>query len=62
MVFPFRYAQESVVKRAPKAPASRKCGGMLPQKNFIYRASEMPFTIFSKEKSHKSKHDKTLTI
>ena len=62
MFFPFRYAQEGVVKREPKARASRGCGDMLPQKMFIFRASEMPFPIFSREKFHKSKHEKTPTI
>ena len=46
VVFPFAYAQEGVVKRAPKTRTLRGCGGMLPQKIFIFRASEMPFPIF----------------
>ena len=41
MVFPFRYAQEGVVKQAPKAQTSRGGLGVLPQKSFIFRASEM---------------------
>ena len=49
------------MKRAPKARAARGCGGMLPPKIFIFRASEMPSPIFSREKFHKSKHEKTLT-
>ena len=40
-VFPFRYAQEGVVKQAPKAQASRVVWGVLPQKSFILGASEM---------------------
>ena len=39
-----------------------ECGGMLPQKRFIFRASEMAFPMFSRGKFHKSKHEKTLTI
>lgn len=41
VVFPFRYAQEGVVKQAPKAQTSRGGLGVLPQKSFIFRASEM---------------------
>ena len=41
VVFPFRYAQEGVVKQAPKAQASRVVWGVLPQKSFILGASEM---------------------
>ena len=33
-------------------------GGMLPQKNFILRASEMPFSMFFRENFYKSKHEK----
>ena len=62
MVFPFRRAKEGVVKRVPKARASRGVWGLPPQKIFIFRVSEMPFPIFSREKFHKSKHVKTLTI
>ena len=39
-----------------------RSGGMLLQKLFILRASEMPFAMFSRAKFHKSKHEKTLTI
>ena len=60
--FLFRYAQESVVKQAPKAPASTGVWGHAPPENVIFRASEMPFPIFSREKFHKSKHEKKLTI
>ena len=54
VVFPFRYAQVGVVKRAPKARASKGGGGggMLSQKSFICRASEMPFPFFCREKFH----------
>ena len=60
--FLFRYAQESVVKQAPKAPATRGVWGQNPPENFIFRALEMPFPNFSREKFHKSKHEKKLTI
>ena len=62
MIYPFRYAQESVVKRAPTAQASRRVWGHALPENFIFRASEMPFPIFSREKFHKSTREKTLTI
>ena len=62
MVFPFKYAQEGVVERAPKARALRRVWGHAPPDNFYFRAPEIPFTIFSREKFHKSKYVKTLTI
>ena len=48
MVFPFRYAQKGVVRRAPKARVSGGGGGggMLPQKMFIFRASEDAISHF----------------
>ena len=39
-----------------------KSGGMLPQKIFVFRASEMPFPVFFRGNFLKSKHEKTLTI
>ena len=63
MVFPFSYTQEGLVKRAAKAKALGGSKGMLPQKTFLFRASEMPFSMFStRGKFHKSKHNRTLTI
>ena len=53
------------MRRAPKGEgggASWGVWGMLPQKMFIFRASEMPFPIFSRKKFYKSMHEKTLTI
>ena len=32
-------------------------GGMLPQKIFIFRASEMPFSMFLRGDFHNSKHE-----
>ena len=37
VIFPSGYAQEVVVKRAPKARAFRGVWGMLPQKMFILK-------------------------
>ena len=63
VVFRFKYAHKGVVKslrrrREPLGPS----GGMLPEKMFIFRASEMPFPMSSWGKVHKSEHNKTLTI
>ena len=47
MVFPFRYTQEGVVKRTPKARASRRVWGHVPQEMFILVASECHCPCFS---------------
>ena len=62
VVFPSRYAQEAEGKRAPKARGARWSGGMLPQKIFIFRASEMPFLMFFRGNFHKSKHEKIVQL
>ena len=53
MVFAVRYAHEGVVKQAPKAQVSRGSGGILPKKNFIFRASEMLLLMIFRGKFHK---------
>ena len=62
-VFRFSYAHEGAVERAAEG-ASLYWGlvACSPQNIFIFRASEMPFPMFSWGKVHKSEHEKTLTI
>ena len=48
------------MKRAPKTRASGGGGG--GEGNVIFRASNLQVPMFSREKFHKSKHEKTLPI
>ena len=49
MVFPFRYAQEGGYREGDL-------------RKWFFRGSKMPFLMISREKFHKSKDEKTLTI
>ena len=69
-----KYAQEDVVKRAPiskarasragvgAARASRGMWGHAPPGNVSFLGPRNAISHFSRDKFHKSKHEKTLTI
>ena len=49
-------------KHKEKERRRREALGVLPQKIFTFRVSEMRFPMFFRGNFHKSKHEKTLTI
>ena len=61
-LFPVGTHREHKETERRKREALGESGGMLPQKMFIFKASEMPFPMFFRVNFHISIHEKTLTI